>query len=68
MKTLHTRPRFQAATRHYHRSRPDTRGGWDEWVDLGKRPGVRRRGLWAAAMGLLLTTATVMLLFRMNLL
>jgi hypothetical protein len=68
MKTLQPRPRFQAATRHYHRYRADSRGGWDDWIDPARKPGALRRGLWIAASVIVLVTATVALLFRLNLL
>jgi len=67
MKTLQTRPRFQAATRHYHRHREDNRG-WDDWVDGARKPGTSRRRIWIAASVVVLMSAAVMALFGFNLL
>ena len=62
MKTLQTRPRFQAATRHYHRHRADQRA-WDDWVDPAGKPSTSRRTVWISATAVALTTATVAALF-----
>jgi hypothetical protein len=66
MKTPETRPRFQAATRHYHRHRTDSRG-WDDWIDPAKKPGSRQRGLQIAA-AVVLATICVGLLFVLDVL
>jgi hypothetical protein len=68
MKTLQPRPRFHAATRHYHRYRADSRGGWEEWVDPAGKPGAFRRALWIGSSVIVLVTAMVALLFRLHLL
>jgi hypothetical protein len=68
MKTLQPRPRFQAATRHYHRYRADSRGDWEDWVDPAKKPGTFRRTLWIGSSVIVLVTAMVALLFRLHLL
>jgi len=67
MKTLQSRPRFQAATRHYHRHREENRD-WKDWVDPEGRPGISRRKLWISATAVVLTTATVAALFGFNVL
>lgn len=68
MKTLQPRPRFQAATRHYHRYRADSRGEWENWIDPARKPGAFRRWLWITASAIVLVTASVALLFCLNLL
>ena len=52
MKTPDSRPRFQSATRHYHRYREDNRR-WDDWIDPTRKPGSKRRALWLAVAGVL---------------
>jgi len=56
MKTPDSRPRFQSATRHYHRYREENRDGWKDWVEgsksgSGSRRG-RRRWILATLIGL----------------
>lgn len=47
MKTPDSRPRFQSATRHYHRYREENRDGWSDWVDGTKKPGKSKHpGRW----------------------
>lgn len=57
MKSPDSRPRFQSAKRHYHRYREQQQGGWNDWVDGGKRPkrggGPRKGTLVAVAAALL---------------
>jgi hypothetical protein len=57
MKSPDSRPRFQSAKRHYHRYREQQQGGWNDWVDGGKRPkrgrSPRQRILMAVAAALL---------------
>jgi hypothetical protein len=67
MKTLQPRPRFQSATRHYHRHRADNRG-WDDWIDPTGKPGTFRRKLWISATAVGLTTVTVVALFGLDVL
>ena len=38
MKTPSSRPRFQSATRHYHRYREENPDGWSDWVEGSKKP------------------------------
>lgn len=47
MKTPDSRPRFQSATRHYHRYREENRDGWSNWVDGTKKAGKSKHpGRW----------------------
>jgi hypothetical protein len=61
MKTPETRSRFQTATRHYHRYRPDNRG-WEDWIDRPSKPSPWKRALWISAT-VVLASAGVALLF-----
>ena len=56
MKTPDSRPRFQSATRHYHRYREENRDGWKDWID-GSKSGsgsrrARRKWILATLIGL----------------
>jgi hypothetical protein len=44
MKTPDSRPRFQSATRHYHRYREENRDGWSEWIT--QKPTARKGKRW----------------------
>lgn len=66
MKTPDSRPRFQAATRHYHRYREEN-SRWDDWIDPLKKPGRSRRRWWIAAC-IALPAAAVALLFACDVL
>jgi hypothetical protein len=58
MKTPDHRPRFQSATRHYHRYREDRRD-WADWIDPVKKSSSKRRGWWLAALVVLGVAAVI---------
>lgn len=63
MKTPDSRPRFQSATRHYHRYREENRDGWSDWVDGTKKTGPSHRGRrarWLLAIGGVLGVASLL--------
>lgn len=67
MKTPDSRPRFQSATRHYHRYREENQDGWNDWVGGKKKPVKSgRSGLWKrllAVVGVLAVAALLGALF-----
>lgn len=66
MKTPDSRPRFQAATRHYHRHHGGQRD-WNDWIDPVRKSGRARFG-WRLAGVLVFAAAAVGLLFAFGLL